>query len=360
MFNEYSTPAHLFGWPIRRGGRKHMPRITDEQLHAVVYLYPTVEAAEKNEPAGGTGFLVGVASKTSAQYFHIYAITNDHIICSQKDGNIYTSPVIRWTLPSGETKYIKKEVGDWLPHPVADVAITAIGTFTMDSEAKYSIPSRLGFLTQKAIDEFGIGPGDETFMIGRFAGHEGTRRNRPSVRFGNISMMPDEPIVWRKKEQYSYLVEGRSLAGYSGSPVFVHIPPFHRNFPDEKKRERFHGPWLLGIDCGHYLRPENLIKRISGGWDANITNKDWLANANSGMMVVAPCSYINELLNEEDLEAKRMEKDEELRKENQNQAAMPDNLESPQNEDEYTEEDMHHALKKAFKPNEDETSGEEK
>jgi hypothetical protein len=50
-------------------------------------------------------------------------------------------------------------------------------------------------------------------------------RNIPSVRFGNIAQMPIEPIeqgrVFGKFQQESFLVEARSVSGFSGSPVFL-------------------------------------------------------------------------------------------------------------------------------------------
>jgi hypothetical protein len=36
-----------------------------------------------------------------------------------------------------------------------------------------------------------IFPGDEVFLYGRLVTHDGQQRNKPVVRFGNISMFPD-------------------------------------------------------------------------------------------------------------------------------------------------------------------------
>jgi hypothetical protein len=32
-------------------------------------------------------------------------------------------------------------------------------------------------------------------MVGRFINHEGKQRNLPALRYGNIAMMPLEPII---------------------------------------------------------------------------------------------------------------------------------------------------------------------
>jgi hypothetical protein len=72
----------------------------------------------------------------------------------------------------------------------------------------------------------GVGPGDEVFMVGRFVSREGKEKNTPAVRFGSLAMVPRESFG---EEQVSsgehFLVNCRSIFGYSGSPVFVFIDP---------------------------------------------------------------------------------------------------------------------------------------
>jgi hypothetical protein len=50
--------------------------------------------------------------------------------------------------------------------------------------------------------------------------HEGRQKNSPTARFGNIAQMPNEPVIIKRFEQECFLVEARSIGGYSGSPVF--------------------------------------------------------------------------------------------------------------------------------------------
>ena len=62
-------------------------------------------------------------------------------------------------------------------------------------------------------------------MVGRFVSHEGKQQNSPAVRFGNIAMMQKEKIIdERGVAQESFLVEIRSLPGYSGSAVLIYSP----------------------------------------------------------------------------------------------------------------------------------------
>jgi hypothetical protein len=130
--------------------------------------------------------------------------------------------------------------------------------------------------------------------------HEGKQRNLPSARFGNIAQMPGEPIEFDGLSQESFLVEARSVAGYSGSPVFVYLPPppassnltrraqqllrqHNIALPGvSKKRMNIPfalGPWLLGIDYCHIHRSEPLLDKKT-----NERNPDWVVRSNTGMM----------------------------------------------------------------------------
>jgi hypothetical protein len=91
-------------------------------------------------------------------------------------------------------------------------------------------------------EELRIGLGDDLFMVGRFINHDGKERNIPVLRFGTIAMMPEEPIVADNKEQDSFLIEIRTIPGFSGSPVFVHMPqdtrlkdPYFRPNPADRE-----------------------------------------------------------------------------------------------------------------------------
>ena len=68
-----------------------------------------------------------------------------------------------------------------------------------------------------------FGPGEEVVMLGRFLGYDGTDENKPAARFGHLAMGTTVPIPhpWGFT-QMSFLIECRSVSGYSGSPVFIY------------------------------------------------------------------------------------------------------------------------------------------
>ena len=174
------------------------------------------------------------------------------------------------------------------------------------------VPTNL-FLTKGLIENFQIGPGDDVFIIGRFVNcSEGKQRNLPSVRFGNISQMPWEPIVIEGHPQESFLVEARSISGYSGSPVYVYLPQqvdgtinpeIKKMVTDGKlklpgvssKRVNIPmqiGPWLLGVDFCHIRWDEPIWSKIT----KKPISDDWFIKSNTGMMGVVPAWKLHEIL----------------------------------------------------------------
>lgn len=287
-----------------------MPRISNTILDCTIYLYPSKGAAEEGEHAGGSGFLVGIRSKVEGGY--IYAVTNSHVI---REGN---SPVIRLNTIEGIRDVLQVEMHDWHHHPNGDdLAVCNIGGLLSGRFKFKHIPVDL-FVTGDIISQEDIGPGDEVFMVGRFISHEGKQRNIPTLRFGNISMMPLEPIKHpRGHLQESFLVETRSLSGYSGSPVFVHILPFSKR-PGVEGWSTEKGPWLLGVDWGHIRFYEKVLEKNGDEYGNDVpVQEGWRVQTNSGMTGVVPAWRLSELLNTEPLREARERADIQLAKEKQ-------------------------------------------
>jgi len=225
-----------------------MPHIPKEYLDLAVYIYATKARAERGEPettVGGSGFLVGVPFSFPAPpgHGHLYAVTCAHVVedlpvSYLRVNNTHTGlPMVEAVAREG-----------WFVHPDgADVAVAPLDFD--DSVGIIALQPEL-FLTQEIVDRFAVGLGDETFTVGRFVNHEGKQKNVPTVRFGNISMMPSEPVQAERRSQISYLVETRSQSRYSGSPVFVYLTPGMPRFVGDGPQSHFltgQGPWCLGI-----------------------------------------------------------------------------------------------------------------
>lgn len=66
--------------------------------------------------------------------------------------------------------------------------------------------------------------GDEVATVGLYSSHFGETKNLPVVRVGNIAMMPGEPVLTHRGYVSAYLIEVKSIAGLSGSPVHINPP----------------------------------------------------------------------------------------------------------------------------------------
>lgn len=260
-------------WRVDRGGQayriweKIMPRIHDELLDCAVYLYESEQDAIAGAGFGGSGFLVGVpvgwdqdgwTESRSLRTHHIYAVTAAHLI---ENG----FPVIRLNTKQGATKVIDCSSASWIVHPEGDdVAITPIEPDRELHKFSYVSVEFEMFVTKEVQHNVALGPGDETFTVGRFIARDERQSNAPIVRFGHVAGLGTEPIEQgdRNFKQESFLVESHSISGFSGSPVFIWIPMERTvNIRDSEQRSRFrkmvrsyqHRPreYLLGVDWGH-------------------------------------------------------------------------------------------------------------
>jgi hypothetical protein len=282
-----------------------VPRIRDEYLDCVVYLYPTETEAEDGACAGGSGFLVGVPSVGLRQNFwFLYAVTNKHVI--------EKSTVIRMNTRDGKTTIMPTSRQNWISHPNGDDLAVCVISFVPMS-IKFNHVQSDSFLTKDIARQFNIGPGDDAFMVGRFVNHEGKQSNLPTVRFGNVAQMPYEPVKVGGTEQESFLGEVRSIGGYSGSPIFVSIPPYSERagvedwypptvFVKGKPPPNFdfgflrsHGPWLLGVDYAYIINWTPVCR--DNGEPVNPGNPAAMqVAANTGMAAVVPAWKLADLL----------------------------------------------------------------
>jgi hypothetical protein len=182
-----------------------------------------------------TAFLV----VTGEKHHFPYLVTAEHVIVGMayKQKEIFA----RFNLKDGTACVQSIQSAKWWYHPTSadrtDIAICAVA-FDWGIIDHAPIPlfeSGIPDLSPKSIwKQRPIGLGDETFTIGLFRSHYGAQRNIPIVRIGNIAAMPEEPIETPGHGSGfvdAYLVEMRSIAGLSGSPVFVDRPQLLPNAP---------------------------------------------------------------------------------------------------------------------------------
>lgn len=270
-----------------------MPKIPVESTNCVFYLYKSRLDALSGAESGGTGFLVGVSSeKYPHNVVYIYGITNYHVAIS--DG--YS--VIRLNKQDGSVDVIDYDILEWeWEKGMGDVAISPILNIDFELHKIIFVPTKM-FATDQIIEDYKIGVGDDVFMVGRFMNYDGKTTNKPSVRFGNISLMP-VPIKEERNrgKGKSYCLDLHSRPGYSGSPVFVYRT-IGSDFDSINKQGAalFDGIYpflcLLGIHWGQF--PET--------WEDSRGN---YIKGLSGMTCVTPAQRIMDLLNIPNLKKKR-------------------------------------------------------
>jgi hypothetical protein len=288
---------------------KPMAQVPQVYINCAVYLYPNDIEANSGKASGGTAVVVQVPLGIE-NYFQQYVVTAAHIV---KDDTIGEGPVIRINADEGGFQLIPTDHDSWFVEEKDDLAI-----IPMEFESKGLnvgvIPTE-ALLTKAIVEEHRIGPGAEVFVTGRFIHHEGKTKNTPSVRFGSISMMPDEPFKRpgpNEDLEEAFLVEFRSVGGYSGSPVFLCEPPFHLWDKARLLHQWSQSPRLLGIDLGHIHDYRRVLKKTpKGKYEEDSVEKYY--ESNTAMSVIVPAWKLMDFLNREDIVRLRAKDEERTR-----------------------------------------------
>lgn len=251
-----------------------------------------------------TAFLVRY---TDEQHHFIHLVTAEHVISGllTKGHDIW----VRINRVDGDSSEFELDHSAFFFHPEAersptDVAVSPINILHINAAG----PSNADVLaiplngpsdfvaTPEWMDRY-VGLGTEIAVVGLFRSHYGQTKNIPVVRVGNISAMPTEP-VHTKYAGYieAYLIEARSIAGLSGSPVLVVPDP--ALFLEESisnPTKKLNTSCLLGLMHGHF-DVTNL--------NEDVVTEDGATSPggiHTGMGVVVPVSKIVETINHPDL-----------------------------------------------------------
>jgi hypothetical protein len=171
------------------------------------------------------------------------------------------------------------------------------------------------------LDSNKIGPGEEVAIFGLFRSHYGVDHNVPIVRVGHIASIQDE-MVHTEYCGYmeAYLVEAMSIAGLSGSPVYLMRAPI-LEIPNgvDPKQIRAQRYMLLGLMHGHYD-----IKNLN----EDVVSDDIGSSKgiHTGLGVVVPVEKILETIEHPDFKMMRANVIDDYRKKS---GATPDVLDVP-------------------------------
>ena len=296
-----------------------MPAIDRDQLNCSVYLYPSAESARDGANAGGSGFLIGLSTGVE-DYEHVYVVTNKHVI----DGGNHT---LRLNTPHGGFDTLDSKPDDWTVATDDDLAVLGLDVserFLWDRIHESQFAKEEDFRVRTGAFDTPFGHGDDVIFIGRLISHDGKVRNRPAVRFGNISMLPDaaDPVAMPFGGQVAFLVDCRSLPGASGSAAIAYLASAR---PGGVSLIGAGRGILLGIDCGHLPRWATVYEGDRS------TKTGQLVEMNSGISVVIPAWRLRGLLDTDPLVSARKSDEQKLRERlsNHNSAATPETKSNP-------------------------------
>lgn len=193
-----------------------MPTIPHKIERSAVFLYGLHPTTHKWTVVG-TGCIIRVQG---SRLPHFYAVTNWHV--ASKAGSI------RLNLISGQCERVDHDPSDWYLWRECDLAVLDITAHLMTGKYLVSSIPIDQFVSQFAVERGELAMGDDVFMVGLFGQHLHDDRNTPIARFGNLSrpMDNDFPIQLEGAGKIpAHLIDMRSRAGFSGSPVWVYRTP---------------------------------------------------------------------------------------------------------------------------------------
>jgi hypothetical protein len=140
-----------------------------------------------------------------------------------------------------------------------------------------------------------------------YTSHYGHARNAPVVRIGHLAALPEEKVMTDVGYVHAYLIECHSIAGLSGSPVYLTIP--RMRMKDGKLQYAKEGFYLpLGILIGHHMiksRESELavpqFQQIPEERERDDSDEMPLDERRTGFAVVLPINHIFDMFESEEL-----------------------------------------------------------
>ena len=273
-----------------------MMRVHRDIRKCVVYV--GLEAAGGFVPLG-TGFIVAIPFTETHAF--MYLVTARHLIDEYIMGDTLW---MRLNRLSGIAESIALSRHNMITHPTRhdDIALFGLpwlGIDVYDYRALILSRERLQVGRSEMWD---IGVGDEVVAIGLYTSHYGVTKNIPVTRIGNIALLPEEPVrIPGGHYADAYLIELRTIAGLSGSPVFVNTPTVQVRDGQLKYVKDGIPEALnpLGVLVAYHVvesaEDQVGVPRYQGQEDAG-TIRDSIDQRNTGFGVVIPIEHILDLV----------------------------------------------------------------
>lgn len=258
-------------------------RIRDDVLKTVVFVGSSYR--DQFSPVG-TGF--AVAHQVEDLVFPII-VTARHLIDSVAGDDIW----VRYNGKEGvETKRRPKTHVWTSPRREEDLAAIHMENTFLGADKKMLPLNRTEWESAlRNVLEPALA--DEVVTVGLYASHYGLLKNIPVVRVGHIAMLPSEPVMTDYGYVKAFLVETKSIAGLSGSPVYLNSPEIRLVNGEPQYRQDSFFPVPIGMMLGYHVaktvQDQISVPQIQGEDRPKELSID---ERNTGFAVVLPFSAI--------------------------------------------------------------------
>jgi hypothetical protein len=278
---------------VEPAARRRPPDVASSLAKTVVFLFHHKDSLPERPPPLGTGFIIGYPDPDQPDVYVPLLVTARHNLSGK--GKL----IVRYSTKAGRRPFHllcdleeMKRIGDIWEHDDPGVDITVVRV-PHPQESEYE-PFPLSLVASaKQFEALDIKATDRVIYPTLLRYFTGESRNYPVMRDGMIALIADEPIPVRSSidderrdsNQVVILLDGMSIPGTSGSPVFLSpIPRRRRGNLDLGGTQ----PWLLGVMHGFALADSRVVV------EAGVTPSQ--VRENAGIAVVFPSWRILEIV----------------------------------------------------------------
>lgn len=311
MANKLIAAVALIAFLLLHGSTTVAETIPPEFKKAVTFIFLADSGgnlkldAQGHPAAYGTGFFVSVQGEDGKGQYG-YLVTAKHVLHDEKGGDLQRV-FVRLNTKDGGFTFVPvdlyqggKKFSYTSPDPTVDIAV--IPAYPNDKLFDVNFVPDQMISTKQIFDTYNVSEGTDVFFVGLFAAYYGDHKNNPIIRFGRVSMFPDERIDWGNPPQKTeiYLIEAQSYGGNSGSPVF-----FYLGTDRSKNAGLVLGApviMLAGVMSGRFNDVNPSLGYIQGP-----TNLSPVTIPNIGIAAVAPAFLLHDILFSDELKKFRAE-----------------------------------------------------
>jgi len=251
----------------------------------------------------GTGFIASIPLDSANLW--LYLVTAKHVIVDEADNRLCDTIWVRINSFENSSYVLPIELygdgpdKDVYFHSDTSVDLAVIGITANTTLLNFrSIGESSLFKSKTEFDTSYVKEGTNVFYTSMFSPYLGYKKNSPIVRFGKVSLITDEKLLWdsAKNELANlFLVETTTFGGNSGSPVFSYEMPFqltdtsnHHNFSKDSTK-------MIGVIKGSYLENMPMGLKQTSAMVPTYTS-------NVGISGVIPSYLLYEILHSDELE----------------------------------------------------------